>query len=336
MTAKFAAVTLFLLVGCVLATRAGAEPPVLDLPVDCAMGEDCFVQNYFDHDPGPGFADQTCGPLGYDGHDGIDFGARSMTQMRAGIAVLAAAPGVVVGVRNDMPDISVADIGREALAGRDAGNGVRIDHGDGWFTQYAHMKQGSVLVHVGEEVSAGQPLGEMGLSGNTEFPHLHLSVMQGLLKIDPFVGVAQDFACGEPGAPMWSDAALAELAYVPGAVLTAGFAPEAADYGTARNGGYDAFSFGPGSPALVLWAELFGVRRGDRIRLQLAFPQDLPAMEDTVTMERDRARQFQFIGRRRPDAGWPSGNYHGQVDLLRTVDGSEQTISTYVIETRVP
>ena len=44
----------------------------LGFPVDCVLGESCFIQNYFDHDTGPGLQDFTCGPLTYDGHDGTD------------------------------------------------------------------------------------------------------------------------------------------------------------------------------------------------------------------------------------------------------------------------
>ena len=51
-----------------------------------------------------------------------------------------------------------------------------IDHGGGWRTQYCHMRQGSVRVRKGDRVRDRQRLGTIGLSGKTEFPHLHLSV----------------------------------------------------------------------------------------------------------------------------------------------------------------
>jgi murein DD-endopeptidase MepM/ murein hydrolase activator NlpD len=38
------------------------------------------------------------------------------------------------------------------------------------------MKPGSVRVHVGERVRRGQLLGELGNSGNSATPHLHLQV----------------------------------------------------------------------------------------------------------------------------------------------------------------
>lgn len=313
----------------VLAAPAAAEPPVLELPVDCAMGSACFVQNYFDHDAGPGFADYTCGPLGYDGHDGTDIRVLTLADMEHGVAVLAAAPGVVVGTRNDMEDIDVREIGRDALGGKDAGNGVRIDHGDGWFTQYAHMKKGSILVRVGDRVEAGQPLGLIGLSGNTEFPHLHLSVQHDGVDLDPFVGLGAEAACGGARDPLWSVTAQDALAYVAGGALSAGFAGEAADYGLARAGAYDGFVLTRDTPALVFWAEFFGVRQGDRLRLVLDLPgTTVDDVTNEITLDRDRAQQFQFAGRKRPDSGWPGGTYQGRAELVRTIDGDEQVVAT--------
>ena len=45
----------------------------LALPVDCTLGETCYIQQYFDHDPSTVWGDFTCGTLAYDGHDGTDF-----------------------------------------------------------------------------------------------------------------------------------------------------------------------------------------------------------------------------------------------------------------------
>jgi murein DD-endopeptidase MepM/ murein hydrolase activator NlpD len=42
----------------------------------------------------------------------------------------------------------------------------------------AHMKQGSVLVKPGDRVRRGQPIGKMGLSGDSdEIPHIHYQLM---------------------------------------------------------------------------------------------------------------------------------------------------------------
>ena len=56
------------------------------------------------------------------------------------------------------------------------GNHVIIDHGNGEFSVYAHMKPGSVRVRAGDHVTQGQQLGEVGSSGNSTEPHLHFQV----------------------------------------------------------------------------------------------------------------------------------------------------------------
>lgn len=57
------------------------------------------------------------------------------------------------------------------------GNHVTIDHGNGVHSLYAHLRRGSVRVAVGDRVSAGDVIGEVGNSGNTSEPHLHFQLM---------------------------------------------------------------------------------------------------------------------------------------------------------------
>ncbi|HEY5072306.1 MAG TPA: M23 family metallopeptidase [Caulobacteraceae bacterium] len=57
-----------------------------------------------------------------------------------------------------------------------AGNHVVIDHGDGEYSLYAHLKPGSVLVKPGQAAKSGQPIGRLGSSGNSTAPHLHFQV----------------------------------------------------------------------------------------------------------------------------------------------------------------
>lgn len=42
-----------------------------------------------------------------------------------------------------------------------------------------HLRQGSVVVSVGQSVVSGTPLGEVGNSGNTTQPHLHIHAERG-------------------------------------------------------------------------------------------------------------------------------------------------------------
>ena len=141
-----------------LAARAEA-PTDLALPLDCEPGEDCWILRYVDHDSGPGRAATTpAGRLTGDGHKGTDFAIRDLEAMAEGVEVRAAAAGVVDALRDGVPDISVEEGGRAAIAGKECGNGIRIAHGDGWTTWYCHLRRGSLMVAEGDRVEVGQPL----------------------------------------------------------------------------------------------------------------------------------------------------------------------------------
>ena len=107
-----------------------------------------------------------------------------------GQPILAPADGTVVRVRswwrdhwsrNSWPALAyffLEGTVRE-LTGADAllGNHVVIDVGDGTYAVLAHLKRRSVVVEKGQRVTAGQPVGACGNSGNTTEPHLHFQLM---------------------------------------------------------------------------------------------------------------------------------------------------------------
>jgi hypothetical protein len=283
----------------------------LDLPVDCTIGETCFVQNYVDHDPGPGATDFLCGPLSYDGHKGTDIGLPSLNVMQAGVDVIAAAPGIVIGIRDGMPDIAHGTAGAPELDGRDCGNGVLVDHGAGWQTQYCHMKEGSLRTHKGQTVAAGDILGQVGLSGRTEFPHLHLTVRKDGETVDPFRPDARD-SCGDPASDtLWSE----PVTYRAGGFIDAGFWPDLPDYESIKAGTASAATMAPDAGALVLWGYLFGGRAGDTILLEITGPEG-QVLKQAEDLTRTQAQLFRAAGKRRA-APWPTGRYSGTVTLMR-------------------
>ena len=137
--------------------------------------------------------------------------------------VLAVAEGQVLRTRDGMADTVFSAAGAPSVADRECGNGLVIAHEDGWETQYCHLAQGSVRVKQGDRVSAGQPLGKVGLSGKTEFPHLHLTVRHRGTAVDPFAFDAPRGACGG-GTSLWRASLRHSLLYRERSVLNTGFA----------------------------------------------------------------------------------------------------------------
>lgn len=60
-----------------------------------------------------------------------------------------------------------------------AGNHVVVDIGGGYFALFAHLKTGTVAVKQGDRIKAGQVIGRVGDTGNSDAPHLHFHVMDG-------------------------------------------------------------------------------------------------------------------------------------------------------------
>jgi hypothetical protein len=136
----------------------------LALPIACELGRTCEIQNYVDRDKGPAATDYLCGSVSYNDHSGVDFRILDMVAQRRGVSVLAAASGKVTAIRDGVADVSVRDIDRATIAGRECGNGVVIDHGGGLTTQYCHMAKGSIAVASGMQVSSGAVLGRVGFA----------------------------------------------------------------------------------------------------------------------------------------------------------------------------
>lgn len=284
-----------------LAPPAGAFE--LALPLACDLGTTCYIQQYPDHDPGPGATDFTCGALSYEGHDGTDFALPSRAAMTAGVQVLAAAPGVVKGTRDGVADFA------PVIPGKECGNGVVIDHGQGWETQYCHLKEGSVQVQSGEQVETGSVLGLVGQSGMAEFPHMHLSVRQNGAELDPFAPGAA--ACGATGKDLWAT----DLPMQPGGVISVGLTDHVPDYATIK-AGLPSVDLAETAPALVVWAFVFGTKPGDALLLSLTGPEG-NVVTERVLLEKTQAMAFRAVGKKLRATGWPAGRYSGEAVMMR-------------------
>lgn len=289
----------------------------LDLPVACTPGADCWIVHYVDHDPGPGAVDSFCGPMTYDGHDGIDLAIRDGAAMRAGVEVVAAAGGIVKATRDGVPDIAVEQGGKDAVAGIDCGNGVVLEHADGWETQYCHLRLDSVAVRPGDRVRAGQKLGLVGLSGMTSFAHLHLSVRKDGAPLDPFHQTGPEAACTEKGPSLWTARAAEKLVYQPLALTVLGLSDGPVDGDAVWDGRAEALAITTDSPALVAFLGGYAFRENDRIALTLTAPDGRKVVEHDQPQKRDQARSMVFAGRKRPAGGWTAGTWRAEAVVTR-------------------
>jgi len=293
----------------------------LSLPVGCKIGGICTIQNYVDRDPGPGARDYTCGRLVYNGHKGTDFRLPDASWLKHNVAVLAAAPGKVMGTRNDIVDHAPGQYDPALNKGRECGNGVLIDHGSGWRTQYCHMRQGSVLVRKGDRVNRRAALGIIGLSGKTEFPHLHLSVRYKGEVIDPFLGAGAKAGCGVKGKPLWEPRLLSDFTYRPSGVLSSGFTDEVPTMKQVVAGQHRHKRLSPNTPNLLFWVMIFGLQPGDTEVLRVIAPDGRMLVNTkSSAAKKHMVRRFNFSGKRLKRSLAP-GLYTGEYLLMRTKGG---------------
>jgi len=298
-----------------LASPLAAGEILLKFPLDCTLGSDCYIQHYTDQAPGPAARDYTCGALVYDAHRGTDIAVPWLAAMVAGVNVLAAAPGKVGGARDGVRDVLFGSPGAPDISGQECGNGVSLIHEDGWVTQYCHMKEGSIRVQKGDQVAQGDVLGQVGLSGKTQFPHLHLSVRRDGDVVDPFQPEAMGTCGADTDATLWED----PPPYVPGGWIATGLASAVPEYEDIK-AGIAQTRPGDDPEALVLWGYAYGTRRGDTVLFSIIGP-DGPVHQARVRLDRDQAQMFRASGKRRPAGGWARGTYDGLIRLTR--DGAE-------------
>ncbi|MBM86224.1 MAG: peptidase M24 [Rhodospirillaceae bacterium] len=292
------------------------SPLPLSLPVACDPGVDCWIFNYVDVDPGTARADFACGQMSYDTHKGTDIALAHEGRLADEVAVLAAATGLVIGVRDGMVDANIRLAGRASVKDRECGNGVRLDHGGGWYTQYCHLKHNSVNVKTGDRVRNGDRIGSVGLSGLTEFPHLHLGVEKDGKVVDPFVGISGGERCQIGKAPLWRPEVLERLRYLSAVPYNIGFTDRIPDIMDIRSGKADNTVLSSKSSALVFWVEVAGLRPKDYLSVRLFGPDGVLLARKEETIERYQIRVWRAIGKK-SKTGWPPGTYRGEVAIIR-------------------
>jgi hypothetical protein len=96
-------------------------------------------------------------------------GTRNSDYFCHGLPILAPGAGRVVEARDGVAENVPGQMNADELLG----NHVILDQGHGEFSFLAHFETGSLVVHAGDWVTAGQQIARCGNSGHSSEPHLH-------------------------------------------------------------------------------------------------------------------------------------------------------------------
>lgn len=292
--------------------------PILSLgrPLACSLDGPCWIAQYPDRDPGPGTTDSACGLRSYHSHDGTDFAIPDQKTLTSGIDVLAIADGTVLRVRDGVPDQKFTKETPDSVKGIECGNGFLIDHGNGWQSQYCHLKQGSVKIRPDTKVKIGQTLGQVGQSGKAEFPHLHITLRKDGKAIDPFTATPIDTPCNAKllaKKDLWRDDA--KVTFKPVQITRMGLSGKKPDQAALEQDSHTLFRHD--SEALIVWAEIWGVRAGDILHITLQNPEGQSLLTHKEDITAPKARLLQYAGLKRKAPVWPAGHYTGIIRLER-------------------
>lgn len=186
----------------VIAAAATAAAQPFSNPVGC---ENCISYWYYLDEGG---TDWNCGSATYSDHNGTDYSLRGGNLSIAnGNEVVAAAAGVVT-VASDGNYDQCTSCGGAGCGLNTPGGGfsnyVVIDHGT-HDTTYGHMRNGSIMVQVGDSVECGQVIGHIGSAGCSTGAHLHFQPRPKggsytVNPLDPYAG-----PCSPTPASLWGE-----------------------------------------------------------------------------------------------------------------------------------
>lgn len=276
------------------------------LPIAGQMNVDWIISNYVDHDWNAYQAlDYNDGQMTYDGHAGTDFLLSDLAKMEEGIAILAARAGIVVDLFDEATD--TAEVGSES-------NYIIIEHSDGSTATYQHLRQGSARVTLGDLVLSKQPIGLVGLSGNSLNPHLHFELRSANGRlIDIFAEGLIAFNDAYPNKPYVFQAGITQLS---DPIIH-----------------HDMFRYTPKSMTLlptsatpVFWYKVVNVGPEDRLRTILVHPDGTQQELFTLQASQHQSVASWFIYADTLPPGWYSIWYFFNDDTARSESLSFQVV----------
>lgn len=333
----------------------------LIIPIDCEYNNNCYIQNYFDIDASSNYQDYKCKKLSYDTHKGVDFRLLDIVQLQNGVNALAAADGKVLRTRNSEQDYlyyyfvnknqdikntnKYNKLENKILNNKECGNGIVISHiinNKEYNTQYCHLKQNSITIKPGDIVKAGDIIGQVGMSGKTEFPHLHISIQETnnnkITHLDPFTGksASENPICYKQDKfdinntnnktfknSLWSKNTLDKLIYIPTALLNFYLTDNIPDALAARGfaDNYNIYrknKLDKNSDKFVFWTDIMGVYKNDIIKYKLINTENnkiIFTYDDIV--KQNYVQYFSYTGKNFDNKDFYLGKYLASIELIR-------------------
>lgn len=305
----------------------------LGLPAQCDLGKTCFLQQYPDMNAGSAAIDPLCGSRSYDGHKGTDLRILSLKDMEKGYPVIAIADGKVLRARDGETDHLVeTSKDRARISGKECGNGLVMQLEDGYEVQYCHLKKGSLAVKPGTDVRKGDRLGDIGASGLTQFPHVHITVSRNGETLDPLTGRELSQGCTQTfrrEASLFSPDIVEKLDLKKPDILSSGLAGKPVDHRALVTDGPPP-QVSSRDPVFVAWAWFANLAKGNTIRLLVKDAEGNPLVDHTSKpLDRAKATYSAFAGRKRTLG---PGRYHVDVFILQDKAVVRSAVSIVSVE----
>lgn len=333
----YALVTVILMHTPALAQNTASKPFIqikqtqkLGLPLDCELNKTCWVMNYVDFDTADNATkDPACLNRTYDTHKGTDFAILDEKAMIDGVPVIATKDGIVRRFRDGENDNwkTNADLDLIKQERKECGNAILIDHNDDTTSIYCHLRQNSITVTKGQRIKKGDSIGLVGMSGFTEFPHLHYGLIEDGKIIDPFTGASTEKECGLNNAkPLWERDL--NLTYKPFVIQAAEFSTTIPTLDSIGRNATGTTQISLQDDNLVFWTVLLGVRTGDIIEMDIFDANNKLLVEEKIIQKKNRARQLYYIGKKINGTNVQEGAYTAKVKISRPNDNEDNREAT--------
>jgi len=178
------------------------------------------------------------------------------------------------------------------------------------------MKKNSIIVKKGDRVDAGKAIGFVGLSGKTEFPHLHFQVSKGKQIVDPFIGIKRSEKCRAGEETLWDETTKAMLGYQNLLIYNGGFNDQRPLADGIHRGLYKKSTLFKSSLKLFLWFAIRNTKPDDVVVLRMLGPDGKEIGMVKNTIKKAQARGIQILDVTSQGA-WPVGSYRGEITLTR-------------------